>query len=860
MRAFLFVSKIILLYAAALSCTSAEGQSSSLALKNLQRQKWQRAYELLTKATAKDSLNVTAKYVLAQYFFSEGNTVFHLDSAYRHVLDALDDFNQTSEKEREKLLRFPVDSSLLSQLKEKIETIAFSEAHKKQSEESWKDFIALFPTSAYIPKAVELRDSLAFENAQSENTYIAFHDFLKNYPEAAQFKRAEANYEKLLLAAKTADNTIESFELFLIEYPNSAHRSYVEQTIFEYRTASGEPQDLLDFIKSYPGNIFSGKAKNILFHIIPESERHYKWPSEFTTDSLAEVMALDTTYLVPFLKNKKYGFMDSEGKEVIPSGLDSLRASYYCGNIHEDLILLPEKVVTKNGSCIWDGSIERFDDIGFGFLLFENKSCKSLMHKSGFRVGDDCIDDAKILSGRFAATKKGSQWSVYTLSGRLLAHDLDDVFYIKDVLCFKRQGQFKVLQASSLARLPSRLADDVVEYDEARSWDNNLIYVRKNDLSGLLDQSLNTVVPLGEGNLSQAFFGVISATPAGFRFYTPVPDSTCYKNFIAREPWLAVKDSLWVLKDVKTLRNLTTPFDTIIFSGSFPVGQRNDSSFIFFNSSNLWKGVHPSSIEFVPGKDLPYLLIELSGRKTLYNHDGKKLFTGTFDKIQYAGEGLFIALRNDKRGLYDTLGKLLIPFLYDGIGVVSDGTLSLLKSSKFGLYSHASKRQIPPSYSKNLISYNETILVASRQGQYGFIDWKNTPLSKFEFKEVRYWNDTTALVKKDYWMLYEIKTGAVLLDKIKDFSMIRDEPKEKLSIIYQDTSHGVLHNNNGVIIPISYSDIINVGSQEKPLYFTEKYVQEASVYMVIYYDAQGHPLRKEIYDQDDYERIYCHDD
>ncbi|HZI24719.1 MAG TPA: hypothetical protein VFD46_06560, partial [Chryseolinea sp.] len=92
MRRFLFVLKIILPCAATVYCASASGQSVDLALKNIHRQKWQRAHELLTKSLAKDSLNVTAKYVLAQYFFSERNPDHQLDSAYRHVNGAMSDF------------------------------------------------------------------------------------------------------------------------------------------------------------------------------------------------------------------------------------------------------------------------------------------------------------------------------------------------------------------------------------------------------------------------------------------------------------------------------------------------------------------------------------------------------------------------------------------------------------------------------------------------------------------------------------------------------------------------------------------------------------------------------------------------
>ncbi len=855
MRGFLFISKIYLLLAAALSYTSAEGQSS-LAQKNLQRQKWQRAHELLSKATAKDSLNVTAKYLLAQYFFSKSNPAFQLDSAYKYVLGAQKDFLETSQKERAKLLKFPVDSLLLSGLKEQIETTAFAESKVNQSEDSWISFIQRFPTSAYIPRAKQQRDSVTFQLAVQKNTYIAFYDFLKKYPDAAQFESAQVKYEQLLLDAKTADKTLDSYEKFLSEHPSSAHRRFVEQTIFEYRTSSGRYDAFVEFIRNYPDNPFVTKAKNLLFHLIPETERGTLWPPEFTSDSLEHVISLQDSYLVPFLKNSKYGFMDSKGREVIEPLLDSLDAAYYCGNISDDVILLPEKVIAATGTTVWNGPVQNFEDLGSGFLLFKKDACKFLVHKSGFKLGPECIDDAKILDGKFVAIGNDGQWSLYALSGRLLERDLDDVYIIKNVVCLRKNRKVRLVTATKLTTLPAAAVPDTVEYDDAKPWRNNLILVQNTNQLGLLDQSLDVVVSPGESALNGSFFGVIASMPKGFKIYSS-QDSATFRNVIVQEPWLAVKDSHWKLIDPTTLADIFSPFDTIAFYGSFPVGQRNDSSFIFFNSKSFWKGLHPSGIEFIPGQDSAYISIEEKGRKSLYNRKGQKLFTATFDKIQFAGADVFVIHRKDKKGLISKAGKMLLPFQYDAIGSMKDGVMSLLKSSRFGLYDHAARKEIYPSYGKNLIPYNSKVIIAYRNDHYGFIRWDNRPLSKFEFKEVRYWNDSTALVKKDNWMLYEIKTGLVLMDRIKDLKMIRDDPADKLAIVYQDANHGVVHNKKGVIIPISYSDLVNVGSPRDPLYFTEKHVEEASVFVVIYYDAHGHFLRKEIYEPEEYDNIYC---
>ena len=79
-----------------------------------------------------------------------------------------------------------------------------------------------------------------------------------------------------------------------------------------------------------------------------------------------------------------------------------------------------------------------------------------------------------------------------------------------------------------------------------------------------------------------------------------------------------------------------------------------------------------------------------------------------------------------------------------------------------------------------------------------------------------------------------------------------------MAIVHQHTNYGVVHNQKGTIIPISYNDVVNVGSDEKPLYFTEKQVEEAAIFVVLYYNDKGELLRTAVYDQEEYDKLHCH--
>ena len=110
------------------------------------------------------------------------------------------------------------------------------------------------------------------------------------------------------------------------------------------------------------------------------------------------------------------------------------------------------------------------------------------------------------------------------------------------------------------------------------------------------------------------------------------------------------------------------------------------------------------------------------------------------------------------------------------------------------------------------------------------------------------------------WSLYHIATRTTLEQELRHVRRLSDSPDEAMAIVQKASGFGVLSSTGEVVIPMTFSDVINVGSKELPLFFTEKHVPEASVHVVMYYDAAGNMLRKEIYDDaSEFDRIYCSD-
>jgi hypothetical protein len=197
---------------------------------------------------------------------------------------------------------------------------------------------------------------------------------------------------------------------------------------------------------------------------------------------------------------------------------------------------------------------------------------------------------------------------------------------------------------------------------------------------------------------------------------------------------------------------------------------------------------------------------------------------------------------------------------YDAIVRSGPNYVSLLKDKKFGLFDLVNNRLIKTMYERNIRQFNNNLLVAFKDRYYGFIDWDTQPVTEFEFEDVQAWNDSSAWVKRNFqWMILSIHSNKMGIDRVKDYRLIRDDDDEKLAIVHIENEFGVISNRKGLIIQPTFSDIVNVGTAEKPLYFTEKHVEEAGIYVVIYYDHKGLQVRRHIYEDSDYDRIYCHE-
>lgn len=859
MRCFIWVFLLAVLPYSA----KAQFVSERSAISNMAKGKWDKARSQLTKILQKDSIHAGAEYAWARFFFSESNPDFQIDSAYAHIQKALADYQQATVKEREKLLKLPLDSTVLKKYKQRVDSAAFDRAQEANTETAYLYFLARFKSAAQESRAITLRDEVAYSKALRENTYEAFQVYLEKYPASALASEAKARYDRLLFESKTTDQKLATFESFLMQYPETPYRNEVEQQIFEKLTATGESAAFERFIRKYPASGKVKTAKNILYHLLKEDERALM-PS-LANDSIRKVQILEKQYLVPFLKDDKFGFMNERGEELIKAQAKEIPDSYLCGNITDELLLTDAKIITRSGVTLSAKTqAEEIESLGYGFLLLEDDECTKIMHVSGFfPIQNTCLQDAKLLAKNYLQLKKDNRWGVWTLTGReLIPFGYDEIQLFGEIVAFKKGNKLRLAKLKDLSKIADQQPPTFSrEYDDVRFWSDGMLWVRTGQEESILTQSLSEWIKPARQQISQTFFGAVSQTAAGYVLHDRKSGSSQhYYQVKIQQPWVLVQqEGEWHNIDPATRKNISPAFDSVSFVGSFFAGIKKDSVHIRLTKNAVLEFPKLIKAQFLPGKDsLFFLVIEEVDNKTVYNTKAEKLFVLPAEKIEYNNEGYFTFTQKQKKGLLSLNGKVVLKPEYDALGPVANHVVASLKDKKFGLIDLARKKEIKAEYDKNITPYDKNRLIAYKNNLCALIGWDNKPLTAFEFEEINYWNDSSALVKKNFqWMIYNFVEKRVVTDKIKTHKWVNNSAQEKIMIIQQENKYGVLSNVRGMIIPTTFSDIVNVGSATVPLYFTEKHVEEASIFVVIYYGKDGAQLRKYVYEGDDYEKIYC---
>ncbi|MGK7395097.1 MAG: WG repeat-containing protein [Candidatus Cyclobacteriaceae bacterium M3_2C_046] len=876
----MWVKKIVWLFVLILFSVSILSANPKRALKLYQKGKFDKTEKTLEKSLAKDSLNPGAYYVYALLYLDTAYIHYSVDSSLNNIEKAIRQYDLIDQKTKDKLAKATIDHEAINLQKSRVDSAAFRVAVSLNTIPAYNLFLQKHPTAIQTDQAIESRNELAWQKARETYTYEAFLDFIQVYPEAKQVKQAEELYNSLLFKDKTADQSLSSFENFLQQYPRTPFREQAEKNILELKTFSNQVDQYLYFIKNYPNSVHKDKAVSYLYHTFKTHNnpddffQTYQLPIQ---DSLAQVIQLESGFLVPVLEENKFGFRDEQWNQLFPAEFDDIESDYNCGNIDQDYLVVSQNdtksIIAKSGPVIYQGDFDHSADLGFGLIRLEKNGYSGLIHKTGERLLDFAFDDIKMLDGQFIKTRKNDKWGLYTLMGRMIFPEAyDEIDLLGPFMLARLNQDYAVFKPESLLQVleDKRPSMDFI-YEEVELLDNAYLIGYRGDAETLLNSDLNTVIPLERHIIYNMNDGWLIKRHNRYQVlnqqFLPITD-TSFAEVQYNDNWLALKKTgkwSFITSNATVMSGFV--YDSVeVLNNHFAYLENNDQRLLYFSNdsivdlekANNVKLLKPVSVS--AGDQFQELLLveEANRHKKIYNRLGQLMLEGRYDQVSALGNEYLVLDYRGRKGLADIQGNTLLKTIYDGIGNYKDGYVSLLRNQKFGVFHLRHNIEISPQYDQVIKPYNDSLLIVYKKGKAGLVDHKNKSLTDFDFDQITYWNDTSALVmQEDVWHILNLNQGHFEYEDISNYTYIRNDTTEVLIYILKEDKFGVLSNTRGEIIGPTFNDIVNLGTAKHPIYFAEKQIREAEFFVVIYYDHQGEILKREAFTGAEYDRIYC---
>ncbi|MDN5212394.1 WG repeat-containing protein [Fulvivirgaceae bacterium BMA12] len=857
-------------------------QNSKRALNLLEKKDYLKAEQTFKKAIEKDSINPGAYYVHSLLYLTDSFPRYSLDSSYLLILKALDHYTIADPKEIERLNKIEISDITLQSQKRKIDSLAFQQSVSVNKEAYYNLFLEKHATALQVAEAKILRNKVAYQEAKDINTYQSYKKFMDKYPEALEFRKAEDNYNQLLFAEKTKDGSLRHYQQFLSDFPQTPYRTIIEKHIFEMITADNEKTSYEDFIQQYPKSKWIKKALDYLYYHYQKGGMSDDFLTKFSnipsTDSIKNAVSIHESMLFPILENQQYKFIDQTGKLWDKLVLDSdIEESYYCEGVKEDFMMVGypshKAIITKTGKKIYEGRFETAEPIGFGFLKITNRKKCGVIHRSGWEVLPMEWDDITLISDQYLAVEKNGLLGLCTLSGRVLfTPQFQDVTGDGDYYMFTKEDKIAITNKHMLTALleANNFHLDHV-YDDYQVVNQHYIIGIRGAEECLINSKLEVVIPMSQQKIYDRSGGWYVVKPDTFLSYNDQlkPTFTApYDKYQLNDGRVALKkDQRWALFNFVQATDTDFAFDSLQFlSKNITYLVKDGEGLIYLSNGQEIKIKENQSFQLIhanAGNNLPdsseYVLVFDTKKRTttVYNARGDKIKGLTNTQINSLYGSHFIIEKNGKKGIMNKDGKTLLPAYYDAIGKPKNGTYSLLRSNKFGLFDPTREFTIRPSYQSALSGYNKSLLIANKSDKKGLIDLENKAQTPFIFEKINFWNDSLALVYKDnYWGIYDIYDNEYRIENIISLQLTGDTLETK-AIVLGEKGYGVLSNKSGMIISPTFDDLQIIGGDDVYLYFCEKYVKEADLYVVVYYDKTGKRIWRQVYDSNVYDRIYC---
>ena len=361
-----------------------------------------------------------ASFGLATIYYRKDNPFHSLDSAYKYIGIAKKNMASLKLKTKIKLEVYKYSDEAILELDQQISKAFFTICSNEESVGCFNDFIKNHPYSLLLSKAINIRDSLDFIETKKLNTSKSTRDFLLRYPETHLKEEAQNLFYKQQYFEYTQKETLLGYMQFLSECKENPYRYEAENKIYVLSTSTNTLKSYENFIKDHPENRNIPDAWRKLYKIYMSDAFNSskfesfikKYPNYPFGNELKNDEALARLILLPIKIKNTWGYMDLQGKLIIPPTYSE------AGFFSEDIAAVVQNdkfgFISKANKFIVEPIYDEVSDFSDGRSMVEKGGKYGMIDRNGYSIFEPIFEELGPVSEGKVFARKDSLYGYYS--------------------------------------------------------------------------------------------------------------------------------------------------------------------------------------------------------------------------------------------------------------------------------------------------------------------------------------------------------------------------------------------------------------------------------------------------------------
>jgi hypothetical protein len=828
--------------------------------KALSKQEYEKASELIIKGLSKEPENPGLFFFSATLRFIPSYSEYNLDSARVYSEKAKVLFSNLTAEDIEDLQEDGVTIEKIDTLYFQIREASFLKLNENLTVEGAERFMRIFPNSPFEDRLIFQRDSIVFDQVKRNDELGVYEDFLKRYSTTEFREVAIERIDELRYQVLTHTGDLKDYYSFLKNHPDTKFKNEIEEFIFVVSTVNHTPKVYNDFIQFASNEKLRKKAADLLYYVSLDLGVYHNHPNR---DSIEQVESLADLTLIAVSDDGKFGFHDQYGFQKIPYQFEDVDYIYKCELTKNDWLLVKGKrgnmVIDKKGSVVIP-SLDGFEDLSSGLVLVSHKEDKYLYHKSGSKILNEPVEDARLLANRWIALKTKKKWGMISFSGYEIAKpEFDDIRIEGNFWIFEKDRQIAVYNEELVEEeLIDSGLDLEFKFDDLELLSDNRLIGFRDTRECMINDGLEFLIPWGEYEINPDESGWYLKTDQGYRLYDSNRSdimNQVHPYLETNMGWLGVMTVQdWMLLPRKGLQP-SRNYDSLKLINEHAVFlQKGDTSELLFSNGYRIPFDFLAARTFFNHPD--YLLLEEDDKKSVVDSTGATLLSGSFDEITFFNDSLLLVKREKKNGLIKLDSTYQVELKFDALDE-QDGLILCLQEGKIGCFDLINDITLSTEYEARIERLGNDYLV-KKESKLGVVDSIENEVLPFSYDEIKFWNDTSFLVRDgENWNIVNRNGDEILEEPISFVSLLLQMDNHTIWKFVSDGKYGLLSNENGEIAGPEFTDIFNIGSKKEPIFFADQHLNKAGFHVVSYLDDTGELLLSKAYTLEEFDSILC---